>query len=234
MAVKIRLQRRGAKHDPFFRMVAADGRSPRDGRFVELLGTYNPTAKKPEDEANLKVDRIDYWLSVGAQPSHTARSIIRRVKKMIAEAPTETAPVVEEVAPPAAESTESSAAATAGEAVPVATAEEAVPVVAAEEAAAAIDAPEAPVVETPVALEVDAKATPPADTGAESLESIDDFFGPEISAGETPETGQDSDSLPIAESTEAEPRAEEGDSVASDSVNGDGGEEDSSEAKSQG
>ena len=225
MAVKIRLQRRGAKHDPFFRMVAADGRSPRDGRFVEILGTYSPTAKKPEDEVNLKVDRIDYWLSVGAQPSHTARSIIRRAKKMIAEAPTETAPEVEEVTPPDAESIEPGAAVAA---------EEAVPAVAAEEAAVAIDAPEAPVVETTVALEVDAEATPPADTGVESPESIDDFFGPEISADDTPETGQDNDSRPIAESTEAEPRAEAGDSVATSSGNGDGGEEDSSEAKSQG
>jgi len=70
MAIKIRLARGGAKKRPFYQIVVADARSPRDGRFVERVGTYNPML--PQDDQNrirLKEDRIKYWLSVGAQPT---------------------------------------------------------------------------------------------------------------------------------------------------------------------
>lgn len=80
MAVKIRLQRHGAKKAPFYRVVAADSRKKRDGRFVENLGTYDPTNKDPARQLNLRVDRADYWLSVGAQPSDTVRSLIKRAR----------------------------------------------------------------------------------------------------------------------------------------------------------
>lgn len=76
MAVSIRLQRFGAKKRPFYRVVAADRRSPRDGRFLEQLGTYDPMQQPAV--VNLKGDRLDYWLSVGAQPSDTVASLIRR------------------------------------------------------------------------------------------------------------------------------------------------------------
>lgn len=70
MAVKIRLARAGAKKRPFYRIVVADSRSPRDGKFIEKLGTYNPLiAKGQEDRVKLDEDRIKYWLGQGATPS---------------------------------------------------------------------------------------------------------------------------------------------------------------------
>jgi small subunit ribosomal protein S16 len=70
MALKIRLARGGAKKRPFFQIVIADARSPRDGRFVEKVGTYNPMLPQDSQERiRLNTDRIKYWLSVGAQPT---------------------------------------------------------------------------------------------------------------------------------------------------------------------
>jgi small subunit ribosomal protein S16 len=76
MAVKIRLARHGAKKRPFYRIVAADSESPRDGRFLEKLGTYNPLQDPVKVELN--ADRIKYWLGEGATPSDTVRSILKR------------------------------------------------------------------------------------------------------------------------------------------------------------
>mmetsp|Transcript_33 Transcript_33/g.62 ORF Transcript_33/g.62 Transcript_33/m.62 type:complete len:106 (+) Transcript_33:92-409(+) len=71
MPVRLRLQRFGRTHSPFYRMVAADSRSPRDGKFLEIVGTYNPIANKHGiKEIRLKTDRLRYWISVGAQPSN--------------------------------------------------------------------------------------------------------------------------------------------------------------------
>src|SRR3954454_18122474 len=70
MALAIRLTRGGAKKRPYYRIVVADSRSPRDGRFIEKLGTYNPLlAKDSPERVKLDADRISHWLSVGAQPS---------------------------------------------------------------------------------------------------------------------------------------------------------------------
>src|SRR5438270_13644824 len=70
MALAIRLSRGGAKKRPYYRIVVADSRSPRDGRFIEKLGTYNPLlAKDSPERVKLDADRISHWLSVGAQPS---------------------------------------------------------------------------------------------------------------------------------------------------------------------
>ena len=70
MAVALRLSRGGSKKRPFYRIVAADVRSPRDGRFIERLGTYNPMKNKEDPERfSIKKDRIKYWLSVGAKPT---------------------------------------------------------------------------------------------------------------------------------------------------------------------
>ena len=66
----------GAKKAPFYRVVAADATSPRDGRFIEVLGHYNPT--KDPQIIELKEDRVRYWLGVGAQPSDTVRSLFRQ------------------------------------------------------------------------------------------------------------------------------------------------------------
>jgi len=70
MAMKIRLARGGSKKRPFYRVVATDSRMPRDGRFIEKLGTYNPLlAKDSEERVKLDLDRIKYWLCEGAQPT---------------------------------------------------------------------------------------------------------------------------------------------------------------------
>jgi len=70
MSLKIRLARGGAKKRPFYRIVVADSRMPRDGRFIERVGTYNPMLPKEHPErVNLKTERIQHWLSVGARPS---------------------------------------------------------------------------------------------------------------------------------------------------------------------
>jgi small subunit ribosomal protein S16 len=83
MALKIRLQRHGTSHRPFYRMVVTEANARRDGRFVELLGTYEPQASRPENELNLKIDRIEYWKSVGAKSSDTAESLLRRARREI-------------------------------------------------------------------------------------------------------------------------------------------------------
>jgi small subunit ribosomal protein S16 len=76
--VVLRLKRMGRTHRPFFRVNAMDKRAPRDGRVIEELGWYDPMA--PEDkQLSLNVDRINYWLSVGAQPSDTVASLLRRM-----------------------------------------------------------------------------------------------------------------------------------------------------------
>jgi small subunit ribosomal protein S16 len=82
MAVSIRLRREGAKNRPYYKVVVADRRSPRDGKFIEAIGTYDP--KKPGHNSTLNIDRIDYWISKGAQPSDTVRSLIKKNKKATA------------------------------------------------------------------------------------------------------------------------------------------------------
>lgn len=79
MAVSIRLRREGAKNSPFYRVVVADKKSPRDGKFLELIGTYDP--KKKGDNFSVKLDRADYWISKGAQPSATIRSFLKKARK---------------------------------------------------------------------------------------------------------------------------------------------------------
>lgn len=82
MAVKIRMTRKGSTNDPSFRCVAADSRSPRDGRFIELLGWYDP--KKKENNFDLKLDRIAEWVSKGATCSDTVASLVRRARRAAA------------------------------------------------------------------------------------------------------------------------------------------------------
>jgi small subunit ribosomal protein S16 len=79
MAVSIRLRREGAKNRPYYKVVVADSRSPRDGKFIELIGTYDP--KKPGDNSTIKLDRAEFWISKGAQASDTVRSLIKKKKK---------------------------------------------------------------------------------------------------------------------------------------------------------
>jgi len=79
MAVKIRMKRVGAKNTPVFRIVVADGRSPRDGKFIEEIGTYQPL--KQGDNFKIDLERVNYWVSKGAQPSDTVASFIKKVTK---------------------------------------------------------------------------------------------------------------------------------------------------------
>lgn len=76
MSVKIRLARHGAKKRPFYRIVVADNESPRDGRFLEKVGTYNPL--QDPAEVTLKTDRIQYWLDQGAIPTDTVRNLLKQ------------------------------------------------------------------------------------------------------------------------------------------------------------
>lgn len=76
MATVIRLQRHGRKNYPFYKIVVADKRAPRDGRFVEKIGTYNPNTNPATVDLNF--ERALYWVNVGAQPSDTARSLLAR------------------------------------------------------------------------------------------------------------------------------------------------------------
>lgn len=82
MAVRIRMKRTGAKNNPVFRIVVADNRSPRDGKFIEELGTYWPTQKG--ENFKLDIARADYWVSKGAQPSDTVASFLKKAKKATA------------------------------------------------------------------------------------------------------------------------------------------------------
>jgi len=78
MAVKIRLKRRGKRGEPFYHMVVADERKPRDGRFIEVLGTYDP--KNKDQRFTGKKERIEYWLGKGATPSETVSKLLRTLQ----------------------------------------------------------------------------------------------------------------------------------------------------------
>lgn len=78
MAVRIRMKKLGRKHRPFFRICATDARSPRDGRVIEELGTYDPMIPETDARVTLNVERIQYWLGVGAQPSEKVAVLIKK------------------------------------------------------------------------------------------------------------------------------------------------------------
>ena len=172
MALKIRLARGGAKKRPFYRIVVAEASSPRDGRYVERVGTYNPMVpKEHEQRMTLNSERITFWLGQGAKPTD-------RVHKMLAAAGLAGAPVIrdqpkksapgkkraEREAASAAESEETAEVAVAEEAV----AEEAVAEVAVAEEAVAEEAPaEEVVAEVAVAEEVVAEEAPAEEVVAE-------------------------------------------------------------------
>ena len=76
MAVRIRLRRVGRKKSPTYRIVVADSKSPRDGKFIEIIGQYAP--RQSDQPLNVDTDRANHWLDVGAQPSDTVRSLLRK------------------------------------------------------------------------------------------------------------------------------------------------------------
>ena len=132
MAVSIRLRREGARNRPYYKVVVADSRSPRDGKFIEIIGTYDP--KKPDHNSTLKLDRIDHWISQGAQPSDTVRSLIKKNKKQATSATPEVA----------ASATPESAAPAAAADEPNVVVEPAAPTTIAEESAIAAESPATP------------------------------------------------------------------------------------------
>ncbi len=97
MAVAIRLRREGALNRPYFKVVVTDKRSPRDGKFIEIVGTYDP--KKAGQNSTLKLDRIEHWISKGAQPSDTVRSLIKKTKNPEAAAKKAAAAAAKKAAP---------------------------------------------------------------------------------------------------------------------------------------
>jgi small subunit ribosomal protein S16 len=112
--VRIRLRRMGKRHQPSYRVVVADSESPRDGRFIENIGFYNPRNEPPTIE--IDAERARYWLSVGAQPSDPAARLLRKIGVLGGEAPAEAAAeeaAVEEVAAPEESAVEEAAPAEA-------------------------------------------------------------------------------------------------------------------------
>jgi small subunit ribosomal protein S16 len=90
MAVSIRLRREGSLNRPYYKVVVTDSRSPRDGKFIEIIGTYDP--KKTGHNSTLKIDRVEYWIARGAQPSDTVRSLLKKNKNKPATAAAQAAP----------------------------------------------------------------------------------------------------------------------------------------------
>ena len=161
MALKIRLARGGAKKRPFYRIVVAEASAPRDGRYVERVGTYNPMVpKEHEQRMTLNSERITFWLGQGAKPTD-------RVHKMLAAAGLAEAPVIRDQpkksAPGKKRAEREDEAASAAEAAAESAAAEAA---AAEEAAAAAPAEEAPAEEAP-AEEAPAEEAPAEEAPAE-------------------------------------------------------------------
>ena len=101
MAVKIRLRRVGRKKSPMYRIVVADSKSPRDGKFIEIVGQYQP--RTGETALNLDSDRVNHWLNVGAQPTDTVRSLLRKAGILKARHETRLAAKLQSKAVPIAE-----------------------------------------------------------------------------------------------------------------------------------
>jgi small subunit ribosomal protein S16 len=82
--VAIRLRREGTKNAPYYKVVVADQRSPRDGKFIEIIGNYDP--RKQGLNANIDLARVDYWVKNGARPSDTVRTLVKQVRRAAAKA----------------------------------------------------------------------------------------------------------------------------------------------------
>ncbi|MDD5307211.1 MAG: 30S ribosomal protein S16 [Deltaproteobacteria bacterium] len=85
MSVKVRMSRVGGKKNPYYRIVVTDERAPRDGRFIEMVGTYDP--RKDQAGVRFKMERLEHWLSKGAQPTQTVAQLIRRSTKSAPQEP---------------------------------------------------------------------------------------------------------------------------------------------------
>ena len=103
MAVRIRMKRLGRKHRPFFRICVMDVRSPRDGKAIEELGFYDPMVSDKSQRVSLKMDRVEHWISVGAQPSDKVAVLIKKVKTNSFGKAASPPPMTAPKAPPEAE-----------------------------------------------------------------------------------------------------------------------------------
>ena len=101
MAVRIRMKQMGRKHRHYYRIVAIDGRQPRDGRIIEELGSYDPMVKNTDDRVRLNPARIKYWLSVGAQPSEKVAIFLKKYMAKWEQAATPATPTPAPAPPPA-------------------------------------------------------------------------------------------------------------------------------------
>ena len=175
MAVRIRMKKMGRRHRPFFRVVAVDGRAARDGKVIEYLGHYDPLLKETDARARLNAERIDYWLSVGAQPSEKVGVLIKKygtngthleaqaaaLERMSANKPT---------APPAVAIPKPSAETPASEEAPAEGGSEDAP---AAEAPAEAPSGDAPAAEETPAPEAPAEEAPAAEAPAEEAPAED-------------------------------------------------------------
>ena len=84
--VSIRLSRAGAKKRPFYHLVVTDSRNRRDGRYIERLGFFNPVGKDDQENLRINLERIDYWIGQGAQPSDRVKKLIKTQRKAVADA----------------------------------------------------------------------------------------------------------------------------------------------------
>ena len=101
MAVRIRMKQLGRKHRHYYRIVAIDGRQPRDGRIIEELGSYDPMVKNTDERVRLNPERIKYWLSVGAQPSEKVAVFLKKYMTKWEQAAVQAAAPAAPAAPPA-------------------------------------------------------------------------------------------------------------------------------------
>jgi small subunit ribosomal protein S16 len=195
--VKIRLRRFGKRNTPVYRVVVADGRSPRDGRIIEEVGTYDPLLKN--NNFTLKLDRVDYWLGVGAQASSTVASFIKKARKAGDEPQAEEVPE-ETVAETAVEAPVEAGSALAPEEV-----------VAVEPTAEESPAPE---VEAAPEVSVAENSTEAEASAADEGDKHEEVVAVEPTSEESPAPEAEADpEVSVAEnSTEAEaPAADEGD-----------------------
>ena len=95
MAVRIRLKKMGRRHRPYFRICAMDSRTPRDGKAIEELGTYDPMIRDTDKRCTMKADRVDYWLGVGALPTEKVKILIDKYKGKVPDLRIEKAKVPE-------------------------------------------------------------------------------------------------------------------------------------------
>ena len=212
MAVAIRLSRGGSKKRPYYRIVVADSRNARDGRFIEKVGTYNPLlAKDSPERVKLDTDRISHWLSVGAQPSDRVLRFLDAAG--LRERPTRNNPQKAEPGEKAKERAEARAAKEAEAAEAAAAPQEEAEAVVAEEVEAATAEPTAEAGE--VADEV-SEQTPPTDETPAAEEAPADETAQADNQGEStaePAEGADDVAPPTSESPQAAEATGEGEST---------------------